>query len=160
MTPTPMDWYEALKAWQDGRLPAEEAIRIAEVEDIFELWELALGCGIDIKLAGGDRNHIAAIIRGHRQVQRGETVDINDVILEVDLLLAEMSEKDLKRWLKLKWTPTHDGFDFRDIADYERFLSLPHDKQTTFLRGLGDDDYQLYETILISHACYREPEDR
>lgn len=52
MTPMPMDWYEALKAWQDGKLPAEEAIRICEVADTLELWELTLSSGIDIKLAG------------------------------------------------------------------------------------------------------------
>ncbi|WP_427145162.1 hypothetical protein [Rhizobium pisi] len=155
-----MDWYDALKAWQDGKLPAEEAIRISKVEDIFELWELALGCGIDIKLAGGDRDHIAAVIKGHRQVQRGETVDINDLLLEVELLLAEISEDDLKRRLRMKWLPTSDGFDFANIADYERFLALPREEQKAFLRGLDDDDYQLYETILISHACYRDPNEK
>lgn len=156
---TPMDWYDAIKAWQDGKLPAEEAIRLAEVEDIFELWELALGCGIDIKLAGGDRDHIAAVIRGHRQVQRGETVDIRDIIFEMDLLLAEISEDDLRHRLRLKWIPTSDGFDFEHVADYERFLAVPNEERNEFLRDLGDDDYQLYETLLISHACYRDPKE-
>lgn len=150
----------ALKAWQNGKLPAVEAIRLSEVEDISELWELALVCCIDIKLAGGDRNHIAAVIRGHRQVQCGETININEFIFEMDLLLAEISEADLKRRLRLKWIPTWDGFDFEDVADYEIFLGLPHKDQLEFLRGLGDDDYQLYETLLISHAYYRDPEDQ
>ncbi|MGO6692487.1 hypothetical protein ACCS54_19005 [Rhizobium johnstonii] len=152
------DWYEALKAWQDGKLSAEEAIRISKVEDVLELWELALGCGIDIKLAGGDRDHIAAVIKGHRQVQQGETVDINDIIFEMDLLLAEISEDDLKRRLRLKWIPTPDGFDFQDLADYELFLALSHKDQLGFLNGLSDDQYQLYESLMISQACYRPPE--
>ncbi|MBY5329607.1 hypothetical protein [Rhizobium leguminosarum] len=152
-----MDWYEALKAWQDRKLPAEDAIRIAEVEDIFELWELALGSGIDIKL--GDREHIAAVIKGHRQVQRGETVDINDIIFEMDLIIAGITEGDLKRQLRLQWIPTPDGFDFHNFADYERFLALPHKDQLDFLGGLNDDEYQLYQSLLISQASYRPPED-
>ncbi|MGO7445102.1 hypothetical protein ACC668_10390 [Rhizobium ruizarguesonis] len=152
-----MDWYDALKAWQDGKLDAEEAIRISEVEDIFELWELALGCGIDIKL--GNREHIAEMIKGHRQIQRGETVDIVDIIFEMDLIIAGITEGDLKRQLRLSWIPTPDGFDFQHVADYERFLALSHKDQLDFLDGLNDDEYQLYQRLLISQACYRPPED-
>lgn len=76
----------------------------------------------------------------------------------MDLLLAGMSEDDLKRELRLKWIPTSDGFDFKNVADYEGFLTMPHEDQMAFLDGLNDDDYQLYETLVISNACYREPE--
>ncbi|MGO8083459.1 hypothetical protein [Rhizobium leguminosarum] len=152
-----MDWYDALKAWQDGKLDADEAIRISEVEDIFELWELVLGSGIDIKL--GNRDHIAEMIKGHRQIQRGETVDIVDVIFEMDLIIAGITEEELKRRLKLQWIPTPDGFHFHNLADYERFLTLSNREQNDFLRGLGDDEYQLYQSLMISRAMYRDPGD-
>ncbi|WP_168607861.1 hypothetical protein [Rhizobium ruizarguesonis] len=152
-----MDWYDALNAWQDGKLDAEEAIRISEVEDIFELWELALGSGIDIKLGNGE--HIAEMIKGHRQIQRGETVDIVDVIFEMDLIIAGITEDELKRRLRLKWIPTPDGFDFQNLADYERFLAMSNKEQNDFLRGLSDDEYQIYQSLMISRAMYRGPGD-
>ncbi|TBY57956.1 hypothetical protein E0H39_29505 [Rhizobium leguminosarum bv. viciae] len=152
-----MDWYEALKAWQDRKLPAEEATRIAEVEDIWGLWELALGCGIDIKL--GNREHIADVVEAKRATDRGEKTDLLDVIFEVELIVAGITEVELKRQLRLSWIPTPDGFDFQHVADYERFLALSHKDQLDFLDGLNDDEYQLYQSLLISQAWYRPPED-
>lgn len=79
------DWYEALKAWQRGEISADDSIRICAVADIWELWELALESRIDIKLA--DRDDVAAVVRGKRQIERGEYVDMIDLIAEVDLIV-------------------------------------------------------------------------
>lgn len=152
-----MDWCEALKAWQDRKLPVEDAIRIAEVEDIWELWELALGCGIDIKL--GDREHITDVVEAKRAIDRGEKTDMLDVIFEVDLIVAGTTEGELKRRLRLKWLPTPDGFYLDHLDDYERFLELSNKEQTAFLRSVDDDEYQLYQSLTISRAMYRGPGD-
>jgi hypothetical protein len=148
-----MDWYEALKAWQERKLPVEDAIHLAEVADIFELWELALGGGIDIKL--GHRDHVAAVFKGHRQIQRGETVDIIDVIFEMDLIIAGITEDELRCRLRLKWIPTSDGFDLDHLEDYERFLALSYSEQDDFLKSLGDEESELYQSLMISRAMFR-----
>jgi hypothetical protein len=148
-----MDWYDALKAWQDRKLSTDDAVRIAEVADVWELWELALGCGIDIKT--GDRNHIAAVVRGKRQIDRGEHADMIDVIFEMDLIINDITEDDLKRRLRLKWIPTPDGFDFDHLDDYERFLALSNKDQQAFMSTLSDEDYELYQSLSISRVMYR-----
>ncbi|NKQ73471.1 hypothetical protein C3Y89_24565 [Rhizobium sp. UPM1132] len=99
------------------------------------------------------------MIKGHRQIQRGETVDIVDVIFEMDLIIAGITEDELKRRLRLKWIPTPDGFDFQNLADYERFLAMSNKEQNDFLRGLSDDEYQIYQSLMISRAMYRGPGD-
>ncbi|MBY5896049.1 hypothetical protein [Rhizobium ruizarguesonis] len=151
-----MDWYEALKAWQDRNLPVEDAVRIAEVADIWELWELALGADINIKR--GNHEHIAAVVKAKRAIERGEKADMLDIIFEMDLIIAGITEDELKQRLGLTWIPTPDGFKLQHLADYERFLALSHQEQLTFLGSLSERDYELYESLMISQGCYRPPD--
>ncbi|MBY5318186.1 hypothetical protein [Rhizobium leguminosarum] len=123
-----MDWYEALKAWQDRKLPVEDAVRIAEVADI---WEPALGADINIKR--GNHELIAAVVKAKRAIERGEKAGMLDIIFEMDLIIAGIAEDELKQRLGLKWIPTPAGFKLQHLADYERFLALSHQEQLTFL---------------------------
>lgn len=149
-----MDWYEALKAWQRGDIPAAQAIRFSEVSDIWELWELALGSGVDIKLT--DRDHVAAVVRGKRQIERGEVVDMIDLAAEVDMIVHGVTEDEIRHRLRLKWIPWFEGFDLKLIVDYERYLSMSYPEQITALREMRGNDYELYETLTISSASYRD----
>lgn len=151
------DWYEALNAWRRREISADEAIRAAEVGDIWELWELALGAGIDIKTA--DRDHVAAVVRGKRQIERGESVEMIDLIAEVDLIVHGITEDEIRHRLRLKWIPWREGFDLKDIDDYERYLSMSYPEQLAAAKDLSSEDYELYETLTISSVSYHDPVD-
>jgi hypothetical protein len=81
---------ERLKSWQDGKLSPEEAIRLCGVADIYELWELALSSSIEIKLA--DQDEMAAYLEGKRQIDRGEWEDMDDVIADMDRIIAGLDD--------------------------------------------------------------------
>lgn len=156
------DWYEALKSWQDGKLSAEKAIRICQVADIYGLWELALGCGIDIKL--GDREAMAGYIKGKRQIDAGERVDMDDVIAEIELIVAGIDDdaqyETIRERLRLKYLPLGEGFDADDIEKYERHLALSNSDRSLEVKAMGDEAAQLYIELEVARALYVPPVDR
>lgn len=65
----------------------------------------------------------------------------------------------LRDWLRVKYLPA-DYPSADDILRYDAHLSLPPAEQSAAVRAMSDDDAELYISLEVARALYRDPVDR
>lgn len=77
-----MSVHEALEAWQAGKITAKRAMDLTDAAGLIELYDLARACDVEIQIDISDEEGIAA-------AARGETVDLDTAIKQIDAAIAE-----------------------------------------------------------------------
>lgn len=89
MTMSPFD---ALQAWQSGKISEAEAMALSGADDGWTMWEWALDWNVEIKL--GDRDRIRDSITRKRQIEAGQWDDLDDVIADIDRMISRTGNRE------------------------------------------------------------------
>lgn len=74
--------------------------------------------------------------------------------IDLECVVTEAEESELKTRLRLKWLPSDEGFDPARADEYERFLSLHVDEQTDIVRKMSAEEGALYIYLSESRIQY------
>lgn len=113
--------------------------------------------------------HVIADARLEDQTLNTETIEIVRKIAHGEMTydeieewkrtkVLEIREEAAKEQLKLKYLPYN--FDVDRVDEYERYLALPLDDQTAFLKPLPQEELEFWIALEVSRSLYKDPVDR
>jgi len=70
----------------------------------------------------------------------------------------KLQSAEVKGKLKLKYLPV--DFDFGQIEQYERYLSMSGDEQKAFVGRMSNVEYEFWNSLETARALYVHPLDR